>query len=171
MKPQISSSWQANAYWESLADPSQNLLSIIPSWSYHDFVQNRKQDQSKASSRVYHTQEECFEWVYRSYIFFVINVNENHWISAILYAPSEIEGSNKRGNSCLLIFDSLGGRHPQVVQNIQYFIEDVVLPFWDDDFEVRDLPTYYPKASLCIPPVLRMVLTHVAIIVGSLPTE
>lgn len=129
----------------------EDELAIVPSWTYRDFTDNQNRPIPK-TTRVYFTDQELSDFVFRPYIFFVINVDENHWILALFYRMHDIldftpQGPPHGSRTCLIIFDSLGRRHPEVAQNLFRFVEKCVMPRWGVFFSIRRLPVYYPKVS------------------------
>lgn len=153
-------SWEANAYWEMLGDRPDELA-VVPSSMYRDFVKNMSCS-APIGMRIWFTDEEEASWVFRPYVFFIINVHDNHWILALVHHLADIRtytpaGPAPESKTSIIILDSLGGRHPIVTANLCRFIEYIVLPRWGlAGFKIRHVPVHYPKASplhrpFCLP--------------------
>lgn len=128
---------------------------------YRDFVENKTRRKPRAT-RVYLNDEELLHYPFRPYVFFVVNVNDNHWILVLFHRMGDLLSNPVDGaqlsasDACIVIFDSLGGQHPVVASNICRFIESRIFPSWGLSYEIQGLATYYPAVS----PLKMMFLCH-----------
>lgn len=167
-------SWEGNAYWEMLGDRPDELA-IVPSSMYRDFQKNMTRS-VPTGMRIWFTDAEEASWVYRPFVFFIINVNENHWILVLVHHLADIrtytpQGPAPESRTSIIFLDSLGGRHPNVASNLCRLIEFLVLPRWGmAGFKIRQVPVHYPKAWRLLWPLRLPIPDEFRCLIG-LPTS
>ncbi|KAG8940685.1 hypothetical protein FRC03_005180 [Tulasnella sp. 419] len=132
-----------NAYVEALLGQKDDLF-VIPSTSYHGYVQNT----DRLSLPIPTFSRNLFTY---DFIAIPVNVNDNHWILAIIcYVPDLNPDVDAAIRSSIIILDSLGGKHPGVVKRLKNLLVNH-LPLaanyiWQPPQSlVAAMPTYYPS--------------------------
>lgn len=125
-----------------------NELSVLPSetWRVHTH-------EKSGSYYTGFTDHEEATYLSRPYLFFPINFSQSHWILALVSGLSDFRQRRLGGTPeiKLVIFDSQGGRYPEVTKEMKRWVSMHALPmlgFTGAEFRIS---TFYPEVLLCPP--------------------